>query len=267
MRLRGNDTRKNGVKNNVVHVDTSKVKAAGQMQIRRSITATKQHVVSLAVNIRSSVDRRNSINRLSRPKVRNGDKHGTAIENVTVKQPIRTGHSTAMEDVYLAKIREIIYEKSADIDRPSPTKILDYLYIGSYCDANNPQYLQILGITHVLNCAASQSHPDRCPYSADTGILWYEGIPALDKDTYDMLQHADKACAFIKKARVGGKVLVHCTMGVNRSAVLVACYLIGMLRMTLLHAVKMLRETRGTVLHNVGFQKQLVAYAKRKGQL
>ena len=274
MRILKIDEDANTMDSDLIYAHTSAVNRNNILDNKRSMK--DNDMLNLVDNLTSNTHRRNSINRLAQPKVRDGGANNNAeptnqnvdTQHMAASQPIRNNQTTAIEEFYLSKMRSIIYQKLTDaVDRPSPTKILDYLYIGSYWDANNPQYLQRLGITHVLNCTANQSNPDRCPYHADTGILWYEGLPAIDKETYDILQHVDAANTFINKAMTGGKVLVHCTMGVNRSVVLVACYMIGVLKMTLLHTVKTLKERRGTVLRNVGFQRQLVTYAKRKGQL
>jgi hypothetical protein len=223
------------------------------------------------VSSRYIAERRCSIDRLSQPKVR------FTVNDLPLPEkppgagkktkPGRSTKAIAQEESFLVKLREIVYDEGTDIDRPSPTMIMDYVYLGSYWDANNPEYLTRLGITHVLNCSAGQLNPDECPYHPDTGILWYAGIPAVDKDSYDMLQHVEKACSFIKKAKVGGKVLVHSTMGINRSVILVAIYLIGALKVNMLRAVRLLKDKRCNILQNVGFQKQLVKYAQSKGQL
>ena len=68
-----------------------------------------------------------------------------------------------------------------------------------------------------------------------------------------------KACKFIERARLEGKsVLVHCTMGMSRSATLVLVYLVRHLNMTLAEALMYTKERRPVASPNPGFMAQLV---------
>lgn len=53
-----------------------------------------------------------------------------------------------------------------------------------------------------------------------------------------------------------GKVLVHCTVGVSRSATLVLAYLMIRQNLTLVDAIKTVKDHRG-VIPNRGFLRQL----------
>ena len=53
-----------------------------------------------------------------------------------------------------------------------------------------------------------------------------------------------------------GKVLVHCTVGVSRSATLVLAYLMIRQNMTLVEAIKTVKDHRG-IIPNRGFLRQL----------
>ena len=74
-----------------------------------------------------------------------------------------------------------------------------------------------LGITHVLSvCPDCPAEPE------DTDHLC---IPVQDSEFEDLLGHLPTACSFIQNALdSGGKVLVHCVMGVSRSATVVCAY-------------------------------------------
>jgi hypothetical protein len=74
-----------------------------------------------------------------------------------------------------------------------------------------------LGITHVLSV---------CPdYPAEPEDSRHLCIPVQDSEFENLLVHLPIACRFIQDAiDVGGKVLVHCVMGVSRSATVICAY-------------------------------------------
>lgn len=83
------------------------------------------------------------------------------------------------------------------------------------------------------------------------------------------MQHLDEFKVFVKEAKDGGgKVLVHCVAGVNRSGALaVAEVMIGE-RCGVLEAVRRTRWARGNFcVVNGGFQTELIHLARREGLL
>ena len=171
------------------------------------------------------------------------------------------------DEFYMRQISQILDVHSAVLFNASPAQVTDYMYIGGYKDAENWQNLRRLGITHVLNMAAMRK---TCvnPYPPQSGVVGYEAFDADDHEMYNVMQHYPRAKAFIDRARwSGGKVLVHCAMGVNRSGAMCCAYLMTEQKMGLLDAMRQLKRARGTVLCNRGFQKQLLRLAKQKGSI
>ncbi|KAG5272419.1 hypothetical protein AALO_G00165300 [Alosa alosa] len=129
------------------------------------------------------------------------------------------------------------------------------LYIGDQEIAADRRELAKLGITHILNCAQSKWRVG-AEYYAGMNIT-YQGIEAHDSPTFDMSVNFYPASEFIHKALSnGGKVLVHCAVGVSRSATLVLAYLMIRQNMTLVEAIKTVKDHRG-VIPNRGFLRQL----------
>ncbi|XP_047660430.1 dual specificity protein phosphatase 26 isoform X1 [Tachysurus fulvidraco] len=129
------------------------------------------------------------------------------------------------------------------------------LYIGDQDIASNRQELIKLGITHILNCAQSKWRGGAENY--DGMNITYHGIEAHDSPSFDMSVNFYPAAEFIHKAlNMGGTVLVHCAVGVSRSATLVLAYLMIRQNMTLVEAIKTVKDHRG-VIPNRGFLRQL----------
>ena len=129
--------------------------------------------------------------------------------------------------------------------------------------------LRRLGITHVLNCAGKKDYSRKLvdnPYADD--MIAYEEFEADDNEGYPIMMHFTRARAFINQAkRTGGRALVHCEMGVNRSGALCIAYMMVEERLTLLQALKRAKIERPVILCNEGFQKQLIGFARDQGLL
>ena len=97
----------------------------------------------------------------------------------------------------------------------------------------------------------------------------YLQINADDEEDYPILpRHFSEASAFIRCARDGGgRCLIHCQAGINRSGCLAVAALMSTQQVPLLEAVHRVKEKRGVLLTNTGFQAQLVAFARRNGLL
>ena len=59
-------------------------------------------------------------------------------------------------------------------------------------------------------------------------------------------------------------MLVHCAMGINRSATICAAYIMVEQNLDLLQTVKMIKDKKGMILANRGFQMGLVKFAREK---
>jgi len=103
-----------------------------------------------------------------------------------------------------------------DFDRIS--EVLPYLCIGSYGAAENAAYLTEQKITHAV-CVLEE-------YPGSVASLPNLRIPMSDHGESDLQQVLRDAVPFIRAAgEAGGRVLVFCILGVNRSPTVVAGYL------------------------------------------
>ncbi|XP_061786303.1 protein phosphatase Slingshot homolog 3 isoform X1 [Nerophis lumbriciformis] len=140
----------------------------------------------------------------------------------------------------------------AQMDKPS--KIFDYLYLGSEWNAANFEELQKNNIDYILN--VTREIDNFFPES-----FTYMNIRVYDVETTDLLPHWSDTYNFINTARKSGhSVLVHCKMGVSRSASTVIAYAMKQQRWPLDVASAYVRDRRAIIRPNEGFTKQLQTY-------
>ncbi|KAM9380028.1 dual specificity protein phosphatase 13B-like [Phaethornis superciliosus] len=132
------------------------------------------------------------------------------------------------------------------------------LYIGDLYIARDKAQLSQMGISHVVNAAAGR-------FRIDTGTKFYQDLPvdyygveAEDNPNFDLSTYFYPVARYIKAALNSprGKVLVHCAMGISRSATLVLAFLMICEEMSLADAIQTVRSHRG-ICPNSGFLKQL----------
>ncbi|CAH2274660.1 dual specificity phosphatase 26 [Pelobates cultripes] len=130
------------------------------------------------------------------------------------------------------------------------------LYLGGQEIAANKGELLKKCITHVLNASHSRWRGGE-DYKGMN--ISYMGIEAQDSPTFDMSVYFYPAADFINNAlrEKGGKILVHCAVGVSRSATLVLAYLMIHQHMNLVEAITTVKDRRG-IIPNRGFLRQLI---------
>ena len=175
------------------------------------------------------------------------------------------------ERKFLEKVKDILTNSSLVKNglRASngPGEILDHLLIGNKGDAYNFSLLKGRRITHILNCAAVPTY-DKPKNPYENTEIKYLGFEACDNEHYPIMMHFRLARAFIDSClREGGRVLVHCEMGVNRSGAICVAYVMVHEQITLLQALRKVKYERPVLLCNEGFQKQLIKFAKERDLL
>ncbi|KAF9463911.1 hypothetical protein BDZ94DRAFT_1297544 [Collybia nuda] len=171
-------------------------------------------------------------------------------------------------------------------DGSFPSRVLPFLYLGNLNHATNVFMLHALGITHVVSvgeCALippphhmhghAQGYMASSPFhrpghgahyvpgKAHTGqgSLWFEeregrikvmDIKGVCDDGIDTLEpQLEPICDWIDQARAeGGQVLVHCRVGVSRSATVTIAYVMKHLGLSLVDAYLIVRSRRLSVL-------------------
>ncbi|XP_067103805.1 protein phosphatase Slingshot homolog 3 isoform X1 [Osmerus mordax] len=176
------------------------------------------------------------------------------LESITSKQ-VRSSLETRL-GLDMKNYKEYIDNEMmvtmAQMDKPS--KIFDYLYLGSEWNAANFEELQKNNVGYILNVTREidNFYPE---------AFTYMNIRVYDVEATDLLPHWKDTNTFINTARQSGQaVLVHCKMGVSRSASTVIAYAMKLHQWPLDVALAYVRDRRPIVHPNDGFTKQLHTY-------
>ncbi|XP_063077529.1 uncharacterized protein LOC134467619 [Engraulis encrasicolus] len=137
------------------------------------------------------------------------------------------------------------------------------LFIGNMSVANDRYAVWKLGITHVLNATHGKMHSQGSQEFYGSTIE-YLGVPADDSPSFNLSRYFETSADYIHQALASprAKVMVHCAVGVSRSASLVLAYLMIHHHLTLLEAVRQVTAGRW-IFPNRGFLKQLRALDMR----
>jgi len=139
-----------------------------------------------------------------------------------------------------------------------PSRILPFLYLGNLNHATNPKVLKALGITHVLSVGENAN------LGNDFKLLLLDNL--YDDGIDSLWGHIDDCIKHIDEARLQGtKCLIHCRVGVSRSATITICYVMKHLRMSLVQAYLFVRARRLNVIiqPNLKFMYELLQYEQR----
>ncbi|XP_058269808.1 protein phosphatase Slingshot homolog 2 isoform X2 [Hemibagrus wyckioides] len=176
------------------------------------------------------------------------------LENVTSKE-IRSELEMQMV-CNLREFKEFIDNEMIVIlgQMDSPTEIFDHVYLGSEWNASNLDELQSSGVRYILN--VTREIDNFFP-----GLFEYHNIRVYDEEATNLLEYWNDTYKFISKAKKAGvKCLVHCKMGVSRSASTVIAYAMKEYGWDLDRAYEHVKERRTVTKPNPSFMKQLEEY-------
>uniref|UniRef100_A0A8C4J1M7 Dual specificity protein phosphatase n=3 Tax=Dromaius novaehollandiae TaxID=8790 RepID=A0A8C4J1M7_DRONO len=171
-----------------------------------------------------------------------------------------SGRTTESQSSYktpsLEELRRLLWTRThptGHVDEVWPN-----LYVGDLYVARDKAQLSRMGISHVVDAAAGRFRIDTGPKFYKDLLVDYYGIEAEDSPNFDISIYFYPVARYIRAALKSprGKVLVHCAMGISRSATLVLAFLMICEEMSLADAIRTVRSHRG-ICPNSGFLKQL----------
>lgn len=93
------------------------------------------------------------------------------------------------------------------------------------------------------------------------GLFDYYNVRVYDDEKTDLLKHWDNTFRYISRAKMeGSKVLVHCKMGISRSASVVVAYAMKAYDWDFGKAIQHVKEKRNCIKPNKAFVSQLETY-------
>lgn len=134
------------------------------------------------------------------------------------------------------------------------TLIFDHVFLGSEWNASNLEELRNCGVGYILN--VTREIDNFFP-----GQFSYHNVRVYDDEATDLLAHWNDTYNFIVKAKKNNsKCLVHCKMGVSRSASTVIAYAMKEYGWPLDKAHNFVKQKRSIAQPNTAFMKQLAEY-------
>lgn len=134
------------------------------------------------------------------------------------------------------------------------SEIKSNIYLSDFASTIHREEMKDRGITHILSIIVGMVPL----YPED---FTYKNIYLQDITCEDIYPHLDECADYIKSViDEDGKILVHCSQGVSRSATAVIAYLIKYDKMNFQDAYKFLKDKRYLIEPNNGFRKQLLLY-------
>ncbi|KAK0417827.1 hypothetical protein QR680_013231 [Steinernema hermaphroditum] len=139
-------------------------------------------------------------------------------------------------------------------------EILPGLFLGNLRDSKDAQQLEEKRIEFVVSAHRSlEKFPET--HSTERPKCKVLRVAINDNPAENIEQYFSTVCAFIHAARLQEKnVLVHCLMGVSRSAAFVAAYLLSATHLNYEEVFSFLSSRRPMVNPNFGFRMQLYKY-------
>ncbi len=147
---------------------------------------------------------------------------------------------------------------NSNVKRPTDAELNDLdliipnVYLGNISAAKDPERLKQLNITHVLTIEDTE-----LDFELYKSLEKYKFKRLADHQYANILEVLEECLEFIDEAvRESKNILVHCFMGMSRSAALVMAYIMAREKQSVKKTLDQVRKKR-YVKPNMGFYKQL----------
>ncbi|MCO4769009.1 MAG: dual specificity protein phosphatase family protein [Deltaproteobacteria bacterium] len=164
------------------------------------------------------------------------------------------------------------FDFSIDLTDAPFNRVADGVYVGARPQPAGLQALEEAGITHVISCLEETERGSVAFLRERFETVF---IPVRDSIDSDIAASFPEAFAFASRAQASPSkagLLVHCAVGVSRSATVATALVMQRQALTFLDAYRSVRAGRPKVLPNIGFASQLQRlehsmHAETRGEL
>lgn len=184
---------------------------------------------------------------MHRDKGRNFFAYPSDVALLTAIQPrILQASPRFKQSIYTMSVPQWI----SKIDGSLPSRILPYMYLGNLNHANNPELLRELGITRILSVGEALSWPDDVKKKLNWPSKDLCMVDRVQDNGIDPLWDEFEPCLkFIEGGKAdGGATLVHCRVGVSRSATICIAEVMNELGLSFPRAYCFVRARRLNVI-------------------
>ena len=139
-----------------------------------------------------------------------------------------------------------------------PSQVFNWLYLGTFTNACDIEELRRMNIKYILNCAIE------CKNETLPKDIKELHLKIRDNVNFDIIPFFKQSNEFINQVRAAkGNILIHCKLGISRSAAIVIAYLIKFYGFNFNSALKFIKKQRDRINPNAGFIEQLKQYEKK----
>ncbi|OTA95754.1 hypothetical protein M434DRAFT_20007 [Hypoxylon sp. CO27-5] len=182
---------------------------------------------------------------------RNFFAYPTDVSLLTSIAPRLLHESPVCADKSLLEITNMVKHEPkwlASLDGSFPSRILDYMYLGNLGHANNPDLLKAMGITQILSVGETAMWRNgELEEWGEDNVLVVEKVQ--DNGIDPLTKEFEKCLDFIDRGRRRGTAtLVHCRVGVSRSATICIAEVMRSLNLSFPRAYCFVRARRLNVI-------------------
>ncbi|KAL0212531.1 hypothetical protein RCL1_006157 [Eukaryota sp. TZLM3-RCL] len=148
--------------------------------------------------------------------------------------------------------------------------VFSNIYVGSIEDINDPTFLSLHSISHILSVATEVSDINlsflNSPSTNEAQNISFKHIPLEDYAHVDFIQHHDEILDFYKSS-LSGNILISCYAGISRSTSVFLLILMSFYTQTLSNSWRILKRSRPLARPNLGFMISLCQFEMKKFKL
>lgn len=149
------------------------------------------------------------------------------------------------------------FDFTEELRRKRFSEISDTLYVGRRPQTGDVEELKDAGITHVISCLPESERGPVAFLAAEFRGLFVPIHDGIHEDISSAFPRVFDFAARASTEHIEPKLLVHCQVGVSRSATMAIAWMMKLNGSTFFDTFKQVHTKRPEILPNIGFASQL----------